>query len=131
MSVVPPIQMRETLLQQKRIRLSFEEDDADKPSPMNQDENEAPIDHDKLFTSDRDASILPEQTAQTPFDFIEHLKKAPGSSDFAYMVPVHKEVKFGQSSYNPYKLNIVPFEQINKAKGFYTISREVRAIAKV
>ncbi|KAI8619311.1 dynein heavy chain and region D6 of dynein motor-domain-containing protein [Chytriomyces sp. MP71] len=65
----------------------------------------------------------PAQFSKTPFDYIAYLAKKGGKSkEFAYFKAKKPSIKGGNSTFNPYHLEIVTYQEIDKKEGFYTIS---------
>ena len=91
------------------------------------------MDQDKLVSLEtarkqfRDSikSISPNKRPTNPFEFLEYIQKRPKSKEFVYLTPKDSGIS-GRQNENPYDLIIVDYMDIDKAKGFYTMSAEVR-----
>jgi hypothetical protein len=60
--------------------------------------------------------------SKDPFQFINHLREHPNTKEFRYMRPVKNSSK---GDIDPYSLEIVEYEEVDKVNGYYTISAEV------
>ncbi|KAJ3021047.1 UNVERIFIED_CONTAM: Dynein heavy chain 6, axonemal [Siphonaria sp. JEL0065] len=59
------------------------------------------------------------------FTFIKHLEKHPKSQEFAYLVPIcDGPIKGEQTVFNPYNLEFSDYSDLDKTRGYYTISLE-------
>ncbi|KAI9346257.1 dynein heavy chain and region D6 of dynein motor-domain-containing protein [Obelidium mucronatum] len=59
------------------------------------------------------------------FAFIKHLEKHPKSQEFAYLVPVSDgPIKGEQTVFNPYNLEFADYSDLDKSRGYYTMSLE-------
>jgi dynein heavy chain len=64
-----------------------------------------------------------EEPFQTPFDFLDKIKKNPNTDEYVYMVTVTSSKK-AQGIYNPYNLKLVNYFQIDTSSsvGYFTMS---------
>ncbi|KAJ3078051.1 Dynein heavy chain 6, axonemal, partial [Rhizoclosmatium hyalinum] len=71
--------------------------------------------------------VAPTGLAQckTPFDFIKYIETRPSNTkEFAYLVALKPSLQKGSFTFNPYNLEIVPYDDIAKSDGYYTISNK-------
>lgn len=120
--VIPPIASRQ-------------QSDKDKsPKRVRIDENQNQIENipssaeerSIAFVSDRDTMTHKSQfEGKDLLEFIQFLKDHPTTKQFVYLVPTKTPIKRGQPFINPYNLEIVDYNKIDKSRGFFTLSVDV------
>ncbi|KAI9333548.1 dynein heavy chain and region D6 of dynein motor-domain-containing protein [Obelidium mucronatum] len=60
---------------------------------------------------------------KNPFQFIQYIEARGDTKEFAYLQAIKPSLRLGNSTFNPYNLEILDYKDIKKEDGYYTISK--------